>query len=206
MAVGLNVGVGGATIVAPNDSAGDPTLLFGSSFTGPSYSVATELDLLALPFLSVGAEVGVRHARMRGFAETASQSRTLTLRFTSAELMARARIEAPIPIIRPFVGLGIGGRLGLSASAIEEREGFVSSDTAPSLATHSGLLLAGDLGVVIQAGAIDVPFHFRGTRNVSYGNSTTDRLSGFESVDDPGDLQVDANWTYEFRVGARYRF
>ena len=206
MAVGLNVGVGGATITAPTDELGEPTLLFGSSLTGPAYSVAAELNVLALPFLSVGVELGILHASVRGFAETPVLTRTLTLRFTSAELMARARIEAPLGPVRPFVGFGVGGRFGLSARATEEREGFDSDELAPSLATHSGVLVAGDLGVIIRLGSIDLPLHFRGTRNLSYGTTTRERLVDYESIAEPGDLQVDANWSYGFRVGARYRF
>jgi hypothetical protein len=205
-ALGLDIGLGGATITAPSDDVGDPTLLFGSSLTGPAFMIAGELDFLALPFLSAGVEVGVQRASVSGFAETASSSRTLTLRFTSLETVLRARLEAPLTVVRPFLGFGVGGRFGLSASATEERVGFASDEPAPSLATHSGLLLLGDLGIVIRAGTIDVPIHFRGARNVSYGTTTRDRLSDYESTAEPGDFEVDANWSYGFRVGARFRF
>lgn len=204
--MGAQLGAGGATITAPNDEVGEPTLLLGTAFTGPSFGGALDIDYRAMPFLSVGAEFGVMRSSSEGFAESGEATRSLTFKSTSLEILARARAEAPLTVVRPFVGLAFGGRFGLSAAAIEERTNFESDEPAPAIATGNAFLIAGDLGVVIKAGPLEIPLFFRGTHNASYGTTTKDRLEGFESLSEPGAFVVDANWTYGFRVGARYGF
>lgn len=206
LAVGLDLGGGGATITGTDDPVGSPTLLYGSSFTGPALSLAAGVDWDAPPIVDLGAELGILHGRMDGFAETEAFTRTLALRFTSIQALVRMRVEAPLPVVRPFVGLGFGGRFGVSARATEEREGFESAEPAPRIATHNGLIVAGDLGVMIRTGTFDVPVYFRAERNLSYGTTTRDRLDGYRSITAPGRLLVDANWTYGLRVGMHYRF
>ncbi|MFT6398450.1 MAG: hypothetical protein ACJAYU_003208 [Bradymonadia bacterium] len=206
LSLGAQVAVGGATITAPNDEPGEPTLLFGTSLTGPSFGGALDLDYRAIPFLSVGAELGVFRSSMEGFAENGATTRTLTLKSTSLEILVRARVEAPLTIVRPFIGVALGGRFGVSAAAVDERTGFSSDEPAPAIATANSFVVAGDLGVIFHAGPVEIPLFFRGARNASYGTTTQDRLEGYQSLSEPGSFVVDANWTYGFRLGARYVF
>lgn len=204
--VGLEFGGGGATITGANDGVGQPTLLYGTSLTGPALAFAAGVDWDAPPIVDLGAELGLVHARMQGFAETDAHRRTLDLRFTSLQALIRMRVEAPLPLVRPFAGVGFGGRFGVGATATEERRGFESDEPALEIATHSGWIVAGDLGAVVRTPRLDIPISFRAERSLSYGTTTRDRLVGYRSVSDPGRLLVDANWTYGLRAGVHYRF
>lgn len=199
--VGVEFDGGGATMTAPDDDAGEPTLLHGSAFTGPAFRVAAAADTSVVGPLSLGASVGFGRYAMNGHAERDGLRRELALRLSALEVLVRARLGKRDGTVRPFGGIGFGGRFGLAASSTETRVGFTSAEPAPAVTTGNAALLALEGGVVVVAGRIRIPVAAVATRNLTYGTTTRDRLDGYRNVVLPGSLVVDANWTYGLRVG-----
>lgn len=204
--VGVEIGGGGATITAPNDAPGEPTLLYGTSFTGPALRAAAAVDVGLPGPLSAGAELGVGRYAMNGFAEIGDSRRDLELRLTALEANLRLRAAARLGVVAPYAGLVLGGRFGLAASATDVRTGFEGTGGAPAIRTTNALVLGVDGGVALSVGPVQVPIGVRVTRNLGYGTTTRDRFDGYRSLAEPGELVVEANWTYLLQAGVAWRF
>lgn len=204
--LGGEVSVLGATICAPRDDPGEPTLLAGSAFTGPGVRVGIASDAHVTGLLRLGATFGFAHLRMNGHAERNGMRRDLALGLSALDVGVRARLAGRSGAVRPFGGLGVSGRFGLQATATETRVGFTADEPAPDVKPSAALLLTSELGFSVVRGRFELPIALDVSWNATHGRTTRDRLDGYVNLNLPGTLRVDATWTYGLRVGAAYRF
>ncbi len=205
-AIGLQFGVGGATITSPNDEVGDPTLLAGSAFTGPMFRGALTYMRSITSTFAFGAELGLGRYSTSGFAEIGERRREIEFHATSLDVLVNARVRGSAGTVRPMGSLLLGGRFGVAASATERRTGFTTTDPAVAIETHGGFLLGLEGGVAIRTGSVEIPIAFRALNNLTYGRSTEDRLDGYRNVARPGNFQVESNWTYGLNIGVALTF
>lgn len=204
--IGAQIAAGGATLTAPDDASGEPTLLYGTAFTGPAFRFAATFDYDLVGPLSLGAELALGRSKMRGYAEVEESRRDLSFRLTSCEGLLRLRGQSRSGPVRPYGLVGLGFRASISASAVDEREGFDTDEGAPAIATRTGGLFAMEAGVILRVGPVDVPVGVRAARSLGYAGNTRGRLDGYQSLADPGSFRVDASWSYGVTVGVAYRF
>ena len=203
---GFEVGLGGATITAPNDEIGDPSLLHGSAFTGPLMRIGVTYERALHPLVRGGVELGLGSYAMKGFAERDTQRRELNLGMSAADVMLRARVEAPRGWAHPCVGVAAGGRWGLRARISEQSRGPVDDESLPPISTGNGVLVALDLGVILDRDRLRIPLMLRAARNLTYGSSTRSRFRDYQDTANPGELIIEANWSYAVSAGVTLPF
>jgi len=207
MLVGGKFGGNWNQLSQPADPAGEPTVLFGTAFTGYGFQVGAtvyrELKRLAIGPIFVDADVLVAHQRGRGFAE----SRTSELRRDLVIYTTGLRIPT-------LVGIGIAGKastirvaagpellLGIAAGSYTKQTAGAASAGALTVrpVTHVGV--TGQLGMTIESGSAKIPIDLRMTWDPFVPKSTRDRFSGYVDMNNTGEYQVAFNWQAFVMVG-----
>jgi len=191
----------------PNDPEGEPTVLFGTAFTGYGIAVGgtlqRELTKVGQNPLLLDADLLISYRRALGFAEsrTTNARRELILMTTAVQL----------PIL---IGFGIRGTSTLlqfsagpellagitSGSATRQTgvEGVPDSlETRPAI--HLGV--TGKLGMMFDAAGGKLPIDLRLTYDPFVARSTRDRFDNYVSAENPGRYGVAFNWQALVTVG-----
>jgi len=209
--VGARVGGSYNHLSRPNDPAGEPTLLYGSVFSGPGLALGAQASLLATssPYLDILLELGLLYSFSQGtgFAESLDGSQRQTIRLRSHGMR--------VPLLLRIASRGEGSvRLsllagpevlfGLASSATVTNEG-ITDEPAPLFTTpvtHIGL--SAGLGVNVNLGKIRVPLDVRLTWDPMVADSTRERLEGYEDFENPGSYQVGFDTQLLFLLGVEY--
>jgi outer membrane protein OmpA-like peptidoglycan-associated protein len=201
--VGIRVGFGPSGAAGPDDAAGEPTLLFGTAFTGSSLHGAGVFRYPFNPYLAFRGEVAFARTRTTGFAEGDDFKRELE--FTMASIGVPLGVDGgyaigPIDLRALF---GFAPRFGASAAAVESRSGNVPND--PAIEIRSGLALDLLVGAELAAriGRVRIPVTLRYARNLLYPNTTVDRYDNYTDGN-PGRYLVDIDWSLQFLVGVDF--
>ncbi|MEZ4461847.1 MAG: hypothetical protein R3E66_19425 [bacterium] len=210
-AIDMRLGIRGAgnysILMAPDDAAGDPTLLSGAGFKGfgggggiASMYYLTSLAggqlYLALDLLFV-AHSGTGKAE----APATDQRRTVTL--TSKILHAPLHIGLLTQSGTTGFRFSLGPELllGLGSGASVEQQN-ISEPPQPLFTTpvtHVGL--SANVGMDFGFDGWIVPIDFRFVVDPSVPASTSDRFDNYESNADPGNYQVGYNYQIFLTVG-----
>lgn len=212
--LGFRAGGGYNTLSTPSDPAGAPTLIDGSTFTGPGLQVGAQAGLLITrptPRVNVGIDAGILYGFMRGvgYAENADRTQrqtvTLTAHTLRMPLLLAVRTQGDGPIgLR--MGVGPEFLIGMASAATVSFEQIDAP--APALFTtptrHVGLL--GLLGLHYHAERFDIPLELRFTWDPQVGTSTVERFDDYQSPDSPGKYQVAFNLHIHLTTGVEWRF
>ena len=193
----------------PADPMGEPTVLFGTAFTGFGFvaggSFHRDLARLSLGPIFVHADLLFAHQRARGFAEnrTTSARRTLTIHATGLRLPALAGFAIAGNSSELSVALGPELLLGLAAGSKLTDEGTPLGSTPPPLDVRptTALGIAGHLGISFDVGGVVLPIDARLTWNPFVPKSTRDRFDGYVDADNTGKYGVGFNWQALVMVG-----
>jgi hypothetical protein len=197
----------------PTDPAGEPTLLYGTAFTGAGLVVGAGV-VYALGSGSAG-DVGVTldllYADMSGsgYAETAdgTQRQELTLGMQMLRIPLMLRLSSTPDGPSSFVlNLGLGAELlfGLASSATLVSEGVTPApaplNTTPT--THIGV--AASAGGAWRTPEWSIPIEVRLTWDPMVDGSTRSRFDSYQSAQNPGSYQVAFDWQLMFMAGFEY--
>lgn len=199
--VGGRLGFGHAVTSRPEDDPGKPTLLYGSGFTGPGWRFGGTAAWQAHSFVRLRAGLEIARYRTSGYARAGEARRELVFGLTALELPIGVEGGYRVGVVEPFVGLGFGPRIGLSARVDDERDGFETDEPAPAIRVGTSVVGYLTLGARVDAGPVVVPLAMRMTSNLSYPNNTWERLEGWQSIEQPGDYLVDNDFTFFFTIG-----
>lgn len=207
--IGGKLGVSYNELTQPNDPAGEPTVLFGTSFNGFGFQGGATaqkgvLDL-GVGELFLSGDLLVSHQRGSGFAEsrTSAAKRTVSISTTG--------LHIPVLVGMSFTGesgatafnIGVGPQLllGLSAGSATKQE--ATSEPATPLpirpVTHVGL--TAHLGLLIKTSAAWLPIDARFTWDPMVAKSTRDRFDNYVDFDNTGDYAVAFTWQASVMVG-----
>ena len=215
--VGALLGGGYNRLRPPSDPAGQPTLLYGSGFSGLAFQGGARFGrALFRPGEGVALDVDVAlaYGSMRGvgFAERDEpegikrQQIVVRQRALRVPLMLLARGEAPRRLSWR-AGLGAELLLGLSSGATVTFEQIDAE--APPLETtptqHLGLLAMLGAGVRLSP-RLTIPLEARLTWDPQVGDSTVERFEGFESVRRPGAYQIAFDLHLQAVTGLEWHF
>jgi hypothetical protein len=193
----------------PADPVGEPTVLFGTAFTGfgivGGASFHREITRMSLGPVFLHADLLFSHQRAKGFAENRSSSarRTLTIHTTGLRLPALAGLAIAGKSSELSVALGPELLLGLAAGSKLTDEGTELGATPAALEVRpvSHLGLAGHLGITFPVNDYRFPIDLRLTWNPFVAGSTRDRFDGYVDDTNTGKYAVAYNWQAVVMVG-----
>ena len=209
--VGARLGGGYNRLSRPTDPRGEPTLLFGSAFSGPAITGgaagwwrATRLGPLGLTLeldLLYSWHQGV------GFAQDteAGQRQTIWLRAHMLRVPMRVGLRTGgAGRVQGRLALGPELLVGVASGARVRNEGL--EQQAPALETtpavHLGL--GGLIGAAIQLGPVTVPLEARLVWDPMVADSTRGRFQGYQSLEEPGAYQAAFDLQVLFTVGVEW--
>lgn len=196
---GLRAGVTYSQLVRPTDPAGEPTLLYGSAFTGTGWAIGAHAHrgLLDVGSLRLEVAAGLMYSRLQGagFAELqgGSARREITLTSHTLRVPVLARIAT-----RERGGLGgwlaLGPELlwGVSARAEVTEQGAAPPSIDVTAVTHLGL--SAEVGARFTGGSWAIPLAVRVTWDPAVPAATRERFEGYQSAESPGRYQVGFDW------------
>lgn len=212
--IGGRVGGNFNQLSQPNDPAGEPTVLFGSAFTGAGFiaGATSYYDITQVGpgpiFLNV--DLLLSHNRGTAFAEsrTSDARRELTIHTTGLRLPVLGGIGFEGSSTTFEMALGPEVLLGLMSGSKVTQSGIRGGDpgTLETRAT-SGVALTAKLGMLFEMGAGALPLDIRFSWNPFVPGSTRERFDGYVDMDNPGrygvafDLQAMVTMGYVFDIG-----
>jgi hypothetical protein len=208
---GLRLGFGTAGASKADDGFGEPTLLFGSAFTGSSLQASVVGSYrLTLPSSSLHAsirwELGMATYSTEGFAETPAYRREI--RFSTTHLEIPLLIELAWRAGPVLVGAhaGAGIRFGVAASAEEIRGPGSPPDPPLSIRTGGSPSVLIGASIAADMGRWVLPLDVRFRWNPTYPSTTRDRFDAWRSESSTGAYLVDTGWALVFSTGFDLRF
>jgi hypothetical protein len=213
LAVSGRVGGLYSALNKPTDPAGEPTLLYGTAFTGGGFvlgaGIVYGLGSGGAGDLSLTLDALYAHMSGSGYAQTSdgSQRQELTLGMHMLRLPLMLRLSSTPDVEDGIVlNLGLGAELllGLASSATLVSEG-VSPAPAPLLTTpttHVGVTAA--LGAAWHTQEWSIPLEVRLTWDPMVEDSTRGRFDSYQSAQTPGNYQVAFDWQVLFMTGIEY--
>lgn len=205
-ALNLRLGFNRASLRAPADPPGGPTLLSGTSFAGVGLGVGASYEVNGLwSWLSL--ESGLFYARntMTGFEASGDQLREALLQLDTLRVPLWMKVKvAPVSALRLVFGVGPEVVFGLaSGSSVRERN--IPLDEAQVIRTESPntVHLTGLLGVELDGGAVSFPLMVHLSYNPLVGDSTAERFAG-NSGDALGTLRLQVEFELLVTLGVSY--
>ncbi len=197
------VGGGYSQMTRPDDQPGDVTFLYGTSFSGGGVILGGTFSAeIALPF-AVTVDLLYGFASTTGFANAGNFRREIRLTSHTLRLAALAGLDFEFPGIGFEAGVGPELHFTVASSADEELLGFTTDDAAMRTTDEVWLYLVGQMGIVFDAGPVNVPLLLRAGWNPGYPDTTRDRWDGLSSATEPGALRVGSDWYLSGLVGVR---
>jgi hypothetical protein len=213
LAVAARVGGMYNALSKPTDPKGEPTLLYGTAFTGGGFVVGAGL-VYGLGSGSAGdlsLTFDALYATMSGmgYAQTADNTKrqelTLGLHMLRLPLMLRLS-STPDGDESLVLNLGLGAEVlfGLASSASLVSRGVDPAPpplhTVPT--THVGVAAA--FGASWRTPTWSIPVEVRLTWDPMVEGSTRSRFDSFQSAEQPGNYQVAFDWQVLFMAGLGY--
>lgn len=187
--VGARLGGSLNLLSQPTDPAGDATLLYGSGFVGPGFTVglAAAWSPATTPLGPLDLELDVLYASRQGegFAEdsSAGQRQTVVLRSQSLLVPLRVGLRAEVGPLTLRVAAGPQLVVGLGSGAEVTYEGIDAP--APALATASPTHVGASMlaGVSLPLGAVSIPLELRFDWDPMVPGSTQGRFDEVAAAD-----------------------
>lgn len=207
---GAKVGGSFNQLSQPTDPQGEPTVLFGTAFTGFGFQAGGTLyhtlaDLGVGP-LFVHADLLFTHQRGNGYAEsrTSPARRTITIHTTG--LRVPALIGVGFTGGGSMLNLAVGPELllGLAAGSRTKNEGGASSGAELPVRAVTHLGLTAQIGMIFDAAGQKVPIEARFTWDPFVAKSTRDRFDNWVDFDNTGSYAVAFNWQAILMVGVMF--
>ena len=201
LSFGVAAGLGAAVTGRPDDAVDAPTLLNGSGYSGLAARFQGHANYRLSQTLRLRAALAFARYRMAGFAETSNTRRELTLDLNAIEFLPSFEFNRDLGPVILIAGVDAGVRFGLSATATEERTGFSSDTPAPAVRTAVNVLAGAHAGFAIDLGALQIPITGVALWNVTYPNTTLERLRDFQNTESPGAYTVDNDFVFIALIG-----
>jgi hypothetical protein len=201
LSFGVAAGAGAAVTGRPNDTIDAPTLLNGSGYSGLALRLQGHVNYRLSQTLRLRAALTFARYRMAGFAETNTTTRELAFDLNAIEFLPSFEFNRDLGTIMLIAGIDAGVRFGLSANATESRSGFSSDTPAPAVRTSVNLLAGAHAGFAIDLGALQIPITGVALWNVTYPDTTLERLPDFQSTESPGAYTVDNDFVFLALMG-----
>ncbi|MBA2662389.1 MAG: hypothetical protein H0U74_08860 [Bradymonadaceae bacterium] len=206
--VGARVGGNWNILARPTDPIGEPTILFGSAFSGFGFSLgpSAALDVYHIEGaarLIVSADLLYSYHAGSGYAEHAAsaQKRTVTIATHTVRVPLLLHLAGEERKTGMRIGAGVDLIAGLSSQSTVVEEGIPGQpqplDTMPKTHITGTMLLAFDY----HQPSYFIPLEARFTWNPSVPRSTRERFDGYKSFDEPGRYQVAFNWQIMLMTG-----
>ncbi|MEC9442169.1 MAG: hypothetical protein VYE40_13780 [Myxococcota bacterium] len=209
--VGGRIGGSYNQLSRPTDPAGEPTLLYGSVFSGPGFVLGAQASFLATSssYLDILLELGLLYgfSQGTGYAESidGTQRQTIQLRSHGVRVPLLLRLGSRGEgRVRLSLLAGPELLLGLASSATVTNEG-IEDEPQPLYTkpvTHLGL--SAGLGLNFNLGKVRVPLDFRLTWDPMMPGSTRERFEDFQDLNNPGTYQVGFDTQLLFLLGVEY--
>lgn len=191
LAVGVTGSVGSALTGRPEDIPGDPTLLYGTGFSGSSVRFGPTFSARVLPWMKANTELTLGRTQVSGFAAVDDTRRDVTFSLWSIQLLPMAIATLDLGAVELHGGLGVGIRAGLVATATESRINIEDDASAPAVRTGTVLPAALEAGASVYAGDWQIQAAVRFTYALNYPSSTLGRLDSYQSPRNPGAYWVE---------------
>ena len=201
LSFGVAAGLGAVATGRPEDANDAPTLLNGSGYSGLALRVQGHAQFRLSPTIRLRTALAFARYRMSGFAETDTTRRELAFDLNAIELLPSFEFHRDLGPVSLIAGVDAGVRFGLSASATEQRTGFTSDTPATAVRTAINLLAGAHAGVAIDLGAVQIPITGVALWNITYPDTTLERLRDFQSTESPGAYTVDNDFVFLALVG-----
>lgn len=203
--LGARVGVNYNVLTQPHDPVGEPTLLYGSMFTGTglTFGVAAKTPVYDFggPVLAVEIDLFYSQHKGQGFAAFEEQRRTVTISTHTLRIPLLLHLAGPPSQTRMRVGAGVDLIAGLASASEVVEENIPGNVTPLETTPTTHLTLTGVLGLDWNAGNFIIPVEFRLNWNPFVGQSTPERFEGFQDSDNIGQYQVAFDWQFMFMTG-----
>jgi hypothetical protein len=211
----LTARVGGSynAINRPVDPVGEPTLLYGTAFTGGGFALGAGVDYLlseALGEISLGAELFYSRSTGTGYAETVDRARRQELTLGAHQLRVPISLRIATKRDEPEgftlrFGLGPELLLGLASDASLTSTGVSNPPAAPATVPTTHVALNAQLGAAWYTPTYAIPFEVRLSLNPMAQDSTRTRFDNYQGPANPGSFQVAFDWQLLFLVGFEYQ-
>ena len=202
--IGVHLGGGSYVIRPPQDENGEITLLSGSGFSGFGIRIAANATLDIHSLLRAQVEIAINRSQVAGFAEQDEVRRELALCLNTLEVPIGLESHLKLGSLELRGAFGLAPRFVFHASVDEDTQtNFSTEEPSPDLRTKPQLGSYIGLGSVISVNNMQIPFGLRATYNLTYPNSTKDRIDG-SSTENPGSYLADTDWTIVFSVGFEF--
>lgn len=210
--LGARLGPQFSRLNAPQDPQGEPTLMWGTAFSGAGLTLglSAEATLWQRGRLAVGLDTGLLYSlgRGTGFAEhrTTLEKRTLTITGHSLRvpLLATLTNEGPTVDVRVMAGPEIVVGLASGTKLVEENINKVPQPIYTTSTTHVGLSMG--LGTVWHVRQMHLPVDVRFVWDPFVANTTVERFEGYLNAYDPGRYRVAFNWQWYLTTGVLWDF
>lgn len=194
----------------PADPAGEPTVLFGTSFTGFGFqagaTIYRELTTVGPGPLFLAADVLYSYQRGSGFAESRTSPARRTVTISTSGLRVPLLLGLGFAGKGSMLNLAVGPELmlGLAASSTTEQEGGASGSTLLPVRSVTHVGVTSHLGMIFEVGAARLPIDLRFTWDPFVAKSTRDRFDNYVDFDNTGDYAVAFTWQGVVMVGVMF--
>lgn len=203
--LGARVGVNYNVLTHPNDPVGEPTLLYGSMFTGTGLTLGlaakTPVYDFGGPVLAVELDLFYGQHKGQGFAAFEEQRRTVTISTHTVRVPLLLHLAGPPNQTRMRIGAGVDLIAGITSASVVVEENIPGNVTPLETTPTTHVTLTTVLGLDLNAGSFSLPFEFRLNWNPFVGPSTPERFEGFQDSDNIGQYQVAFDWQFMFMTG-----
>lgn len=205
--VGGRLGGNWVQLNSPTDPAGEPTVLYGTSFTGLGFQggAAAQLQLMQLgpgPLL-LDADLLFSYRRALGYAEsrTSAARRELILRTTALHLpvLVGLGIRGDASLLQLSVGPEL--MLGLGAGSTTRQTGVEGTPETLEVRPTTHVGLTGKLGMMFDVIGGKLPIDLRFTFDPGVPSSTRERFDEYVDFANPGRYGVQFNLQAMLTIG-----
>ena len=209
--VGARFAFGYNHMRAPFDLEGEPTLLFGSAFSGVGFqagaTIKTQLSSIGAARIGLTADILYAYMNGKGYAQDAALTQRRTIELTSHGLRIPLLLEAEAARAEKVawvVGVGPEMLVGLATSATvtDENLGVPIPELFTTPTLHAGI--AAQVGAMILRDDKRIPLILRFTWDPAVPRSTRGRFEGYIDNDNPGRYQVGFDFHVHATVGVAW--
>ncbi len=196
--VGARAGLNLSRLSQPTDPVGEPTLLYGSAFSGVGWAaglgITAPLSDMSFGLLAIRLDALYSRHHAEGFAADSAQQQRQSITLDAHLLRVPALLRAELALSQALaLHVGAGPELlWVFASGSTTTHENLSAPPPPlptANTTHVGLTF--ELGVsILLSDALSLPVTLRVSWDPMVQGSTRERFEGFQSLERPGRYQV----------------
>lgn len=194
----------------PTDPEGEPTVLFGTAFTGyeleGGLALQKELTRVAHGPLLLDVDLLLSHARGTGYAESRTSDARREVTISATGVHVPAFINYGIEGTSTLLAVGVGPELmfGFASGSSTTQTGVEGTPQALETRPVIHVGLAAKLGMTFEVAGGYLPIELRFMWDPFVPSSTRERFDAYQSFDDTGRYGVAFDW--HLGVGVGYLF